>query len=224
MSQSICEEYKIGTCTHGLGGIKLHNGVKCSYGHPKRCREFTKLGTHSRLGCDKGDECERYHPKHCSSSVRGKQCFDHACTLVHLAGTKRYKPKSTNESNRNRTASKSEPRNRPDPGKNNSRPNTSYQDPSSNSGNDFLELQDLLLSMRSNFQSKIQDLKAKVAMQDSKWFQMGQVFKYLLPTSKASIHNVKFLNPTWGIVCFKLLTPCNRCKTPNNIHPKAILW
>ena len=119
MSQSICEEYKIGTCPHGVGGNKIHNGVKYSYGHPKRCRKFTKLGTHSRLGCDKGDECERYHPKHCSFSVRAKQFFDHACTLVHLAGTKRYKPKSTNESNRNRTASKSEPRNRPDPGTSN---------------------------------------------------------------------------------------------------------
>lgn len=36
-------------------GVENDGDVKCTFSHPKRCRKFTKFGTHFRLGCDKGD-------------------------------------------------------------------------------------------------------------------------------------------------------------------------
>ena len=96
----VCEALKAGKCPHRISGRTLVNGVLCSEVHPNRCRKFTRFGTNAKQGCLLGSECKYYHPQHCKSSVKNKQCFNDKCTLTHLVGTKRSRQNANPKSNR----------------------------------------------------------------------------------------------------------------------------
>ena len=73
---TICVDYTMGKCPHGISGRTLHQGkTTCSKLHPKHCKKFTRFGTNSNGGCTLGSGCQLYHPKHCKNSVQHKQCF-----------------------------------------------------------------------------------------------------------------------------------------------------
>ena len=50
---------------------------------------FVRNGTLKKWGCKKCENCSRYHPPHCSTSLANKTCYDPNCTRPHLVGTKR---------------------------------------------------------------------------------------------------------------------------------------
>ena len=97
----ICDLFKVGKCPHGVSGKTAVDGKpSCAKLHPKRCMRFVKHGKNKRYGCKRGSNYTRFHPKHCSSSLADKTCFDVECTLVHQVGTKRRKPPDNEQSYR----------------------------------------------------------------------------------------------------------------------------
>ena len=87
-----CPRYTKNQCPHGMNGNKEINGQRCLYSHPKRCKQFCRLGPRKRGGCNKGENCLFLHPKLCQSSLKKSSCFNENCTLVHLKSTKRQRP------------------------------------------------------------------------------------------------------------------------------------
>ena len=55
----------------------------------QKCNKLLKHGTNSTLGCNKGKNCEEYHPKMCFSSLKSRICHATHCKFVHVKGTKR---------------------------------------------------------------------------------------------------------------------------------------
>jgi hypothetical protein len=94
----ICEGYKRNYCKHGRDGKTEVDGVPCKQLHPKKCYPWINAGTDSRLGCNKGKDCDYYHPILCRNSVRYRRCLNAECTFAHLKYTKRYR--RNNERNR----------------------------------------------------------------------------------------------------------------------------
>jgi hypothetical protein len=89
-NQPICRHFLKGNCIHGMSG-KSNNG--CKYRHLKTCNKILKHGTRGKYGCNKGNKCEHFHPKMCSSSLIKGVCFDPECNLNHVKGTKRIDEK-----------------------------------------------------------------------------------------------------------------------------------
>ena len=152
--ERVCPRFKSGKCPHGLKGNKLVNGQKCELGHPKRCIKFCQFGGKHRHGCNKGSNCEYYHPTICKFSLQSRLCTNEECTFVHLKGTKRKESSShpnqrpekfvTHQDNRqmNEASRQTElPASTPD---------------------HFLELKRLVLSMQSTFQQEIADIKSSL--------------------------------------------------------------
>ena len=94
-STEICTLFREGKCPHRIGGKKLIDSQVCSKSHPKACRMFVRSGTLKKWGCKKGENCSRYHPPHCSTSLANKTCYDPNCTRPHLFGTKRKNEQNT---------------------------------------------------------------------------------------------------------------------------------
>ena len=46
-------------------------------------------GSKGPRGCTKGKECERFHPKMCTSSLNHRECLNDSCSLYHVKGTQR---------------------------------------------------------------------------------------------------------------------------------------
>lgn len=90
---NVCPLLMDGKCPHGVSGKTANHGIDaCDKFHPpKRCHRFMRYGTKVRFGCTKGEECEFFHPRHCSSSLNDRYCYNQDCKLVHLCGTKRYR-------------------------------------------------------------------------------------------------------------------------------------
>lgn len=91
---SICDAYKRRQCPHGPTGKFLIDGNPCPNAHPPRCFRFCNHGKHPRQGCNKGKECQFWHPILCKFSIKNKSCSKEECTFYHLKGTRRpHKPK-----------------------------------------------------------------------------------------------------------------------------------
>ena len=161
--KTVCLKLKEGKCPHGVSGKRENDGqLLCSMLHPKRCRRFMRYASNTKFGCNKGNECEFYHPQHCKSSQQKRTCYVESCTLVHLAGTRRHHLTSnTGPSKRhyseNRTSGVESVSNR--------NPDTSNNNGSNE--NHFLEIRSLLESMQGRFQKEIQILKTDLANQKS---------------------------------------------------------
>ena len=87
----MCNLYKKGICPHGLTGNKIINEKKCSFAHPRACRNYTAYGSRDPRGCNPGSNYKYYHPILCRYSVKSCLCSNEKCTFVHLKGTKRNK-------------------------------------------------------------------------------------------------------------------------------------
>lgn len=92
-----CEQYRRGSCPHGISGRTLVDGQQCFYNHPKRCTRFCRFGPDSREGCNRGRDCDRMHPILCKFSLKYKLCTNLKCKFTHLKMTKRYKPRDIPE-------------------------------------------------------------------------------------------------------------------------------
>lgn len=176
----ICDLFKVGKCPHGLSGKTEANGKpSCAKLHPKRCKRFIRHGKNKRYGCKRGNNCTLFHPKHCSSSLANKTCFNEECTLVHQVGTKRRKPPDDEQSYRRDFYNKSDnqgrgkdppARNLPSSG---TRSRTSaLSGQTSNSTNqlrsDFLEVKSLLTSYQDMMQKEMAELRSKITQQESR--------------------------------------------------------
>ena len=86
---TICKDYTMRRCPHGLTGKRVHNGKVCPYKHPRRCRYFSSFGNDKKRGCKRGKDCNFFHPKLCRNSVTTRTCLNEECTFHHLKGTAR---------------------------------------------------------------------------------------------------------------------------------------
>ena len=81
--KQVCKFFINGKCKYGI------SGKGCSNKHPRICRKLHKFGTQSQKGCNKGSNCEFFHPRMCKDSVRKRLCLNQECTFMHIRGTKR---------------------------------------------------------------------------------------------------------------------------------------
>ena len=81
--KQVCKFFINGKCKYGI------SGKGCSNNHPRICRKLHKFGTQSQKGCNKGSNCEFFHPRMCKDSVRKRLCLNQECTFMHIRGTKR---------------------------------------------------------------------------------------------------------------------------------------
>lgn len=77
----ICNKYKFNKCTQG---------TKCSYPHPRRCRDLIDQGACGTLSC------KFYHPPICRNSIRERKCLSINCNYSHIKGTIRSQQYSNN--------------------------------------------------------------------------------------------------------------------------------
>ena len=86
----ICEEYKHGSCIHGITGRKPVDGKRCLFRHPKKCLKYCKYGNDLEMGCTGNiPNCRFLHPIICRNSIRYGACKFEKCTYSHLIGTQR---------------------------------------------------------------------------------------------------------------------------------------
>ena len=85
------QEVQKGNLSSWLKGNKLHDGKKCHYEHPKYCIKYCRNGNQQKLGCNKGANCNFFHPVLCKNSVKSKVCTNIECKFIHLKGTRRKK-------------------------------------------------------------------------------------------------------------------------------------
>ena len=81
--QKLCPHYRKNVCRFGV------QGKGCPFNHPERCQKLMHHGTRSDSGCNKGQKCEKFHPKMCQSSLTKNECLDRKCQLAHVRGTRR---------------------------------------------------------------------------------------------------------------------------------------
>lgn len=87
----VCEEYKHGSCVHGLKGTREIDGKVCDFKHPKKCLAYCKFGNDYYKGCNTVN-CKFFHPIICRNSMKSKVCIIDNCTYSHLVGTRRKAP------------------------------------------------------------------------------------------------------------------------------------
>ena len=84
---NICKFYARGKCKHGLAG------KGCNKPNPRPCRKLLRHGPlkskQNADGCEGWSKCDKWHPKHCRTSVRKNECTYEKCKYVHIMGTKR---------------------------------------------------------------------------------------------------------------------------------------
>ena len=149
---NICKQFRAGKCPHGFNGMKEVDGETCQFGHPKKCIKFCRFGKDPDKGCTKGKECIYFHPTLCRNAFRKKQCADKDCTYVHPkeAKKKEAEKKSTKGVSKKDAKSKEELSTKSKKGK---------QDP-------FLELRELVISMRTSFDEQIKSIRGCLSAQD----------------------------------------------------------
>ena len=145
----ICKRYKVGKCPHGIRGNKAIEDVTCPYQHPQRCFKYCKFGSTGRKGCNKGTNCNYFHPVLCKFSVKNKECTNTECSFPHLVGTKRPKKEihSGNNVKHERQHSKNQILN--------DKKTTSPQ-----SQSHFLELRKMVEDMGKSFKDELHALKS----------------------------------------------------------------
>ena len=138
----VCKRYKKGICPHGLKGNKIHDGKKCDYEHSKYCIKYCRNGNQQKLGCNKGANCNFFHPVLCKNSVKCKVCTNIECKFIHLKGTHRKKSESPRP--RHKTGAQ-----------------TSTEDENT-APEHFLQLQRLVETMRANFVNEIASIRSSL--------------------------------------------------------------
>jgi hypothetical protein len=79
----ICKYFRNGNCRFGI------RGKGCQHDHPPLCRKLMAHGTRGPRGCSLGNDCVRFHPKMCSSSLSRQVCLNDDCGSYHIKGTRR---------------------------------------------------------------------------------------------------------------------------------------
>ena len=74
---------------HGRMGDQLVDERKFSKRHPKRSFRYCQFGPKHQRGCNEGKNCEYWHPRICSSSMKRKKFNNLDCTFHHFKGTRR---------------------------------------------------------------------------------------------------------------------------------------
>ena len=93
----ICGKYIKNICPHGMSGNRLHKGNTCDMKHPKRCNKFCRYGPYSKYGCNKGKNCQFFHPRICYDSLHHRICLNvDGCNFIHLKNTQRFQDNSPN--------------------------------------------------------------------------------------------------------------------------------
>ena len=77
------------------------SGKECKFTHPKLCNKFTQHGTRQPHGCNKGKNCQYFHPTMYLNSLLKSECFNERCKLLHIKGTARKPKINTNLENTN---------------------------------------------------------------------------------------------------------------------------
>ena len=80
-------------CKHGI------SGKNCLFDCPKLCKKLMKHGNKGENGCNKGRDCDKHHPRKCSTSITKLECFDDKCQFYHVKGTKRRRDKKQMSNN-----------------------------------------------------------------------------------------------------------------------------
>jgi hypothetical protein len=94
----ICDRYRRSVCPHGRQGKFLVGGKPCKFAHPQTCFRYCKYGPgNEENNCNRGGNCQQFHPTLCKYSVKDKLCTDRTCTYIHLIGTKRSVWPGTND-------------------------------------------------------------------------------------------------------------------------------
>ena len=83
------KDYKRSKCLHGRTGELLVNGERCSKNHPPRCHRFCNVGPNNRESCNRGQQCQYWHPRLCRDSVKNQLCVKEDYTFFHMKGTVR---------------------------------------------------------------------------------------------------------------------------------------
>ena len=96
VQQSVCEDYRRGKCVHGISGKKVVGGEVCKFSHPKKCLKWCKYGKNHRYGCNKGDECNKFHPLLCKFALKKVYCRSRNCTYAHPKGTSYFQSQELN--------------------------------------------------------------------------------------------------------------------------------
>ena len=96
----ICQKYRRGTCPHGISGKTKVNNEICQFSHPKRCQKLCIYGPHSDMGCNKGRECEYFHPILCRYALKYRRCVNRQCRFTHIRGTRRYRSRNYENDNK----------------------------------------------------------------------------------------------------------------------------
>ena len=98
--KEICELYKRRNCPHGRLGKTLVNGKQCEKSHPPRCFKYTRFGARNPQGCNKGANCQYWHPRLCKESLKSKRCTKDDCSFFHIKGTMRSSLDQADDSQR----------------------------------------------------------------------------------------------------------------------------
>lgn len=88
----ICPLYKKRACPHGRSGTKDINGKKCDKSHPRRCFNYTRFGSKDKNGCNKGTDCDFWHPRLCPQNLKNQKCSKADCTFFHMQRMKTRQP------------------------------------------------------------------------------------------------------------------------------------
>lgn len=82
--RKVCYYYRQNRCKYGA------KGRDCPYPHSNPCNKYTAFGIDPIKGCNKGEECQYFHPSICFGSERRRECLNIKCKQFHLKGTRCY--------------------------------------------------------------------------------------------------------------------------------------
>ena len=168
----VCEGYKRNHCKHGRDGKTEVDGVTCKHLHPKKCFPWLNAGTNSKHGCNKGKDCDYYHPILCRNSVRDRMCLNAECTFAHLKYTKRYRKPDNNQPISDHRNSQENTVNRSQ----NNQQSPWISKPTVETNNDNMKsfLEDLVLSLRKDMQAnqtEMREFKHNITKQMSQFHE-----------------------------------------------------
>ena len=82
--------------------VAQKNGL-CPFPHPSPCQRYTKDGTSTPKGCQKGPSCPLWHPTYiCKNSGQNLSCPDASCRFLHHRDCSRPNNNYPHFLNRNR--------------------------------------------------------------------------------------------------------------------------
>ena len=76
---------------------RCKNGISdknCKYKHLPVCNRLMRNGIKGPFGCQRGKDCEFYHPHMCRESLKFKTCSRDQCKYYHVRGTVKNVPEA----------------------------------------------------------------------------------------------------------------------------------